>query len=124
MNVSDYTLQGLSECCEPFRFRALFNWVSKIIWKYNGFALLCSVISPENSATPSTIRCITHACHDLVVHVFTALDRLLVFTLSCHWFFMALSFLLIGLGNSSVVLVLHQSIEERSNNIVFSDLID
>ena len=45
---------GRSECCEVCaRSRALFNWVSKIIWKYN-FALLCSVISPENSANPST----------------------------------------------------------------------
>lgn len=85
MNVSDHTLQGGPSVVNW----ALFNWVSKIIWKYNGFALLCSVISPENSATPSTIRCITHAYHDLVVHVFPTLDGLLVFTLSCQWFFRA-----------------------------------
>ena len=98
--------------------------MSKIIWKYNGFALLCPVISPENSATPQPIRCITYTYHDLVVHVFPALDGLLVFTLSCHWLFRVLSLLLIGLCDSSVVLVLQHSIEEGSNNMVFSDLIE
>ena len=76
---------------------AIFNWVSKAIQDYFGFALLRYVIGPENW------------CHFLSQSDFKpkpittwspafsrALGCLIVFTLSSHWLWRVFSFLLIG----------------------------
>ena len=68
-------------------FNAVFNWVSKVIRNYFGFALLSSVIGLKNSrhllnqsdANPKPIATWSHAFS-------RALRHLRVFASSSHWF--------------------------------------
>ena len=81
----------------PLCYRAIFNWVSKVIRDYIGFALLRSVIGLENSRHPlnqSDAKLKPIATWSLVFS--RAWDRLRVFTLSSHWFVVIFIFVLIG----------------------------
>ena len=78
-------------------FRAVFNWVLKLILACFGFALLCSVIGLENSRhhlnqSDAKLKPLT-----LVTRVFPRFSRLPVFTCSSHISsMMMLTFVLIG----------------------------
>ena len=78
-------------------FRAIFNWVSKVIRDCIGFALLRSVIGLENSRHPlnqSDAKLKPIATWSLAFS--RAWDRLGVFTLIYHWFVVIFVFVLIG----------------------------
>ena len=103
-------------------FRAIFSWVSKVIWDCIGFALLRSVIDLENSNQMqnenqsrlghsrfpaleadfefSLAACDIFLCSawllQLISLIFRASGRLLVLTMSSDWFLMIFSFVLIG----------------------------
>ena len=53
-----------------FCYRAIFNWVTKVIGNFLGFALHRSVIGPETRATFSTIRCKIKTNYDVIARVF------------------------------------------------------
>lgn len=62
-------------------FRAVFNWVLKLILACFGFALLCSVIGLEKLChwLSQPIRCKPYVYHDLVMHI------LLCFFSNFYW---------------------------------------
>lgn len=91
MNVSDKNFQDGPSVVNYLVFQELLNWVSKIIRECIGFALICSMIGLENSATPSlAIRCITYTYHDSVTRAFPRFPALLAGCLLLLWVSLAL----------------------------------
>ena len=97
---SALTTSGRSTSCTSVlqvSYRAILNWVSKVIRDCIGFALLRSVIGLENSRHPlnqSDAKLKPIATWSLAFS--RAWDRLRVFTLSSHWFVVIFIFVLIG----------------------------
>ncbi len=103
-------------CSKVFTDRAVFTWVSKVIYVCFGFALLCSVIGlkisrhflDQSELKPKPIvtqsRTFSHASRQLHVHVFAS---------SFDWF-TGLSMLFWLARVTTLVLVLRHSIENCS----------
>ena len=80
--------------------RTIFKGAPEVIWDCLVFALLRSVIGPENILRHSLDRQIQNLNHqDLATRVSHALGSLVVFTVSSHWLLKVFSFFLTDFFN-------------------------
>ena len=101
-----------------WRLRAIFNWVSKVIRDYIGFALLRSVIGPSSQQ----IRCKTKTNHDLVARFFPHFKQFGCFHFEFSiapkgilWFNFGFGFTTINRKVST--LAIKQSLSRKSKNV-------